>query len=287
MAMAFSCDQDFLNTQPLDRISSEATWADGPLSEAFIFNVYSFLGYGGFEEEGLSSFCDEAMFTHAGRGINDFTESTISPTNLGNQSDTYEWGRMYLAIRQANIAIDRLPTSTFTDDQLRNRLLGEAYFLRAYYYHQLVRFYGGVPLIDRPYGLDEDYTISRSSYEECVNFIISDLDQAITLLDGQPENRGRASKVSAMALKARMLLYAASDLHHGPTASANSSTLSSYSNLDLVAYSGGDRTARWQAAKNAAKAVLDAASGYKMDLNCSSFSRRRKTKLHFHLLWRR
>ena len=50
-----SCNDDFLNTQPLDKISSEATWADGPLSEAFIFNVYSFLGYGGFEEEGLSS----------------------------------------------------------------------------------------------------------------------------------------------------------------------------------------------------------------------------------------
>ena len=267
MVMAISCNQDFLNTEPLDKISSEATWGDGPLSEAFIFNVYSFLGYGGFEEEGLSGFCDEAMFTHAGRGINDFTESTISPTNLGNQSDTYEWGRMYLAIRQANIAIDRLPTSTFPDDQLRNRLLGEAYFLRGYYYHQLLRFYGGVPLIDRPYGLDEDYTVSRGTYEECVNFIVSDLDQAISLLDGQPVTKGRASKLAAMALKARMLLYAASDLHHGPTASSKSSTLGSYSNLDLVAYSGGDRATRWQAAKAAAKAVLDASSGYKLDLD--------------------
>lgn len=267
MVLAVSCNQDFLNTDPLDKISSEATWADGPLSEAFVFNVYSFLGYGGFEEEGLSSFCDEAMFTHAGRGINDFTESIITPSNLGNQSDTYEWGRMYLAIRQANIALDRLPTSTFPDDQLRERLQGEAHFLRAYYYQQLVRFYGGVPLIDRPYGLDEDYSVPRNTYEECVNFIISDLDKAASLLDGKPETPGRASKLSAMALKARMLLYAASDLHHGPTASSKSATLSSYSNLDLVAYSGGDRTSRWEAAKNAAKAVLDASSGYKLDLS--------------------
>lgn len=267
IAMAVSCNQDFLNTEPLDKISSEATWADGPLSEAFIFNVYSFLGYGGFEEEGLSSFCDEAMFTHAGRGIENFTESTITPTNLGNLSDTYEWGRMYLAIRQANIAIERLPTSTFSDDELRDRLLGEAHFLRAYYYHQLVRFYGGVPLIDRPYGLDEDYSIPRNTYEECVNFIVSDLDKATTLLDGKPETPGRASRLAAMALKARMLLYAASDLHHGPTAASKSSTLSSFSNLELVAYEGGDRAARWQAAKNAAKAVLDASTGYKLDLD--------------------
>lgn len=264
--LPLSCDQDFLNTEPLDKISSEATWADGPLSEAFIFNVYSFLGYGGFEEEGLSAVTDEAMFTHAGRGIDVLTEASISPSNSGNTRIHPQWGEMYLAIRQANIAIDRLPTSTFDDDELRDRLLGEAYFLRAYYYHTLVRLYGGVPLIDRPYGLDEDYNIARSTYEESVNFIISDLDQAIRLLEGKPETPGRASKLSAMALKARQLLYAASDLHHAPTAQAASSVFSSYSNIDLVAYPGGDRNARWQAAQAAAKAVLDEGVGYKMDL---------------------
>lgn len=261
-----SCNDDFLNTQPLDKISSEATWADGPLSQAFVFNIYSFLGYGGFEEEGLSSYTDEAMFTHAGRSINTFTEASITPSNLGNQSDTWEWGRMYLAIRQANTAIERLPTSTFTDDDLRERLLGEAYFLRAYYYHQLLRFYGGIPLIDRPYGLNEDYEIARNTYEECTNFIVSDLDQAIKLLDGKPMTRGRASNLSAMGLKSRVLLYAASDLHDANVAKANSATMSSYGNIELVAYTSGDQNARWQAAKAAAKAVLDATSGYKLDL---------------------
>jgi hypothetical protein len=72
--VVISCKKDFLNTEPLDRISSEATWADGPLSQAFIYNVYSFLGYGGFEEQALASLTDEAMFTHAGRNINTFTE---------------------------------------------------------------------------------------------------------------------------------------------------------------------------------------------------------------------
>lgn len=261
-----SCNDDFLNTQPLDKISSEATWADGPLSEAFVFNIYSFLGYAGFEEEGLSSFTDEAMFTHAGRGINTFTESSISPTNLGNQSSTFEWGQMYLAIRQANIAIENLPTSTFTDDELRDRLLGEAHFLRAYYYHQLLRFYGGVPIIDRAYGLDEDYQVARGTYEEVSNFIVNDLDTAIGLLEGKGETPGRASQLSAMALKARQLLYAASDLHDAGKAAAASSTLSSYSNIELVAFTSGSQAARWQAAKVAAKAVLDASQGYKLNL---------------------
>jgi hypothetical protein len=265
--VATSCNQDFLNTQPLDRISSEATWADGPLSEAFIYNVYSFLGYGGFEEQGLSSLTDEAMFTHAGRNINTFTQGDESPSNLAWMSATYEWGNMYLAIRQANTAIERLPTSTFPDDDLRERLLGEAYFLRAYYYHQLIRYYGGVPLIDRAYGLDEDYSVARNTWAECVAFILNDLEQAITLLDGKAETPGRASQLSAMALKARILLYDASDLHHGPTATSKSSVLAGYPNLELVANTGGDRRARWQAAKDAARAVLDAGAGYKMNLD--------------------
>lgn len=262
-----SCDDDFLNTEPLDRISSDATWADGALSEAFVFNVYTFLGPGGFDEQGLSSYTDEAMFTHAGRNINTFTEGSETPTNLAWVDDTYEWGNMFLAIRQANIAIQELPESTFTDQELKDRLLGEALFLRAYYYHQLMRYYGGVPIIDRPYELGEDFSIARNTFEETIDFIVSDLDQSIALLEGKPETPGRARQLSAMALKARVLMYAASDLHVASVAQANSPTLASYSNIDLVAYTSGDQRARWEAAREAAKAVVDATSGYKLDLS--------------------
>ncbi|MCP9235214.1 RagB/SusD family nutrient uptake outer membrane protein [Lewinella sp. JB7] len=261
-----ACDTDFLNTEPLDSISSEATWADGPLSEAFIYNVYSFLGYGGFEEQMLASITDEAMFTHAGRNINTFTEGTESPANTGWMSPTYRWDVMYLAIRQANIALQELPNSTFEDDELRERLMGEAHFLRAYYYHQLARFYGGVPLIKTPYGLDEDYTIARSSWEETVNFIVEDLDKAATMLEGKPETPGRTSRLAALALKSRILLYAASDMHDAASFSAKSATIAGYSDINLLAYTGGDRTARWTAARNAAKAALDEGTGYKMGL---------------------
>jgi starch-binding outer membrane protein, SusD/RagB family len=267
MAFALSCDKEFLNTKPLDKISSAATWGDGALAEAFIFNVYSFLGYGGFEEQSLAAYTDEAMFTHSGRNINTFTEGTESPNNLGWESDTYKWDRMYLAIRQANVALENLPKATFTDAPLKDKLMGEAYFLRAYYYQQLLRFYGGVPLISKAYGLDEDYSVARGTYDECVKFIVSDLDNAIKLLDGKAAVPGRTSKIASMALKARVLLYAASDLHDGPTVKAKSSTLSGYANLDLIAYPSGDRAARWNAAKVAAKAVLDATSGYKMALS--------------------
>lgn len=266
LVSSISCKRDFLNVQPLDKISSETTWSDGALSEAFIYGIYAYLGYGGFEEQALAAYTDEAMFTHAGRNIERFTQGTESASGLAWISGTYEWGNMYKAIRAANIAIDRLPTSTFNNDVLRDKLLGEAYFLRAYYYQQLLRFYGGIPIIDKPYGLNDDFNIARNTYEECVNFIVADLDKAAQLLDGKSTSAGRTSKLAAMALKSRVLLYAASDLHDGPTAKANSTLLNGYSDIALIAYPSGDQNARWQAAKAAAKAVLDAGQGYKLNL---------------------
>lgn len=252
-----SCNQDFLDTRPLDKISSDATWSDAALAEAFVFNVYSFLGYGGFEEQGLSANTDEAMFTHTGRPVPILNEGTESPTNLGFMSPTYNWDAMYLAIREANIALTELPNATI-DEGVKTRLMGEATFLRAFYYQQLLRFYGGVPIIDRPYGLGEDYSVARSTYADVVNFIVKDLDAAATMLDGAPSAAGRASKLAALALKSRVLLYAASDLHEGSKVMGGMAG-------DLFAYSGGQE-ARWQAAKAAAKAALDAGSGYKLDL---------------------
>ena len=267
MLLYVSCSTDFLNTEPQDRIASSATWADGPLSEAFVFNVYSYLYYAGFHEEMISSLTDEALFTH-GRAYKITTEGVEEPSNMGWFNDTFRWENLWEAIRQANVALQELPESTFDDDELRERLIGEAHFLRAYYYHQLLRFWGGIPIIDKPYGLNEDYTIPRNTFEECVNFIVGDLDQAMSLLDGKEETDGRASRIAAMALKSRVLLYAASDLHDAATAQANSSTLAGFSNIELLAYTSGSQAQRYETAKTAALAVLNepGGEGWKLDL---------------------
>ena len=262
-----SCKKDFLDTKSLTTVPSSDTWKDGPLSEAFVTNLYAGLGQGGFDEQMLASLSDEAVFTHAGRGINTINEGTLNPSNLGWVGSTYEWTNMYNYIRVANIALQQLPTATFDDADLKGRLQGEAHFMRAYFYQQLLRYYGGVPLITQVYGLNEDYTISRNTFEECVNFILKDCDSAITFLTGKDLPKGRGSVNAALALKSRVLLYAASDLHDMPTAKANSTLIAGFSNPELLGYISGDRTARWQAAQAAAKAVLDAAGqGYQLNL---------------------
>lgn len=262
-----SCKKDFLNTTPLTSISSAVTWTDGSLSEAFVTNIYTVLGDAGRSEQQIASLSDEAVFVHPGRNINTINEGTLSPSNVGWEDGTYAWGNMYSGIRTCNVALENLKTATFNDPVLNARLQGEAHFMRAYFYHNLVRFYGAVPIIARAYGLNEDYTVARNTYDECINFIVSDCDSAALLLDGKTLAKGRATKLAAQALKARVLIYAASDLHDIPTAKAKSATIAAYPNPELIGYTSGDRTARWTAAQAAAKVVLDATSGYKLGLS--------------------
>ncbi|MEP2236844.1 MAG: RagB/SusD family nutrient uptake outer membrane protein [Maribacter sp.] len=264
--VTISCNEDFLETEPLDALSADATWADGATAQAFVFGVYSSLGYGGFEEEGLASLTDEAMFTHSGRGVNVITEGTLSPSGTGNVNIIPQWNELYSAIRKANIAIQEIPNAPFDDQPLKDRLMGETHFLRAYFYHQLMRYYGGVPLIDNTYGLDEDYSIARSTYAENVEFVLADIEKAITLLKDKAVTPGRATILSAMGLKSRVLLYAASDLRDKTAAAAKSSILNQYDYPELISYTSGDRKARWIAARDAAMAVLTATEGYKLNL---------------------
>lgn len=263
-----SCNDDFVNTQPLGELSESAVWNDAALAEAFVTEIYAGFRFGGFEEQSLSSLTDETIFTHPGRGITTITESRSNPADIGWVSLNLRWDAMYSRIRAANLALKNLENPQFPNTgNVVERLTGEAKFMRAYYYHQLARYYGGVPLIDRPYELGEaDYKAPRATWEQTVNFIVKDLDDAAALLDGKNMAAGRANKAAALALKARILTYAASDLHDLTTAKAKSSVIASYSNPEFLAYSGGSRTERWQKAKDAAKAVLDLNRGHLMNL---------------------
>lgn len=263
------CDDEFVNTKPLGEVSQADVWVDAGLSEAFVTDLYRALGNGGFDEQMLASLTDEAIFTHPGRGINTITEARSNPADPGWINNTIAWSRMYSKIRACNLALENLQEPQFDDPALADRLKGEAHFLRAYYYHQLLRYYGGFPIIDQVYelGLD-DYSIARNTFEECVNFIVGDTDAAAQLLAGKSMDNGRASQAAALALKSRVLLYAASDLHDIPTASAKSTAIASYGNPEVVGYISGDRNLRWQKARDAAKAVLDLSNfGYMLDLS--------------------
>lgn len=254
-----SCNDDFVDTKPLDQLSESVVWTDASLAEAFVSELYGGLGNGGFDEQMLASLTDETIFTHPGRNITTHTEGRINPADPGWINGTLSWVNMYSRIRACNLALKNLESPQFPNaNNIVDRLKGESRFMRAYYYHQLLRYYGGVPIVDKPFALsDSDFLTARSTYEECLNFIVKDLDESAKLLDGKSLQKGRATKAAALALKSRLLIYAASDLYDVPTAKAKSKAMASYAKPELLGFVSGNRAERWQKAKAAAKAVLD------------------------------
>ena len=264
-ALLTSCKKDFLSTKPVNQASADVTWADPNLSEAFVTEMYNGLHDAELNGESMDCITDNALYNF---GKQDIMEANISPSHLGWVNNTYEWNEMYARIRECNLSLEHLATAAF-DKTLVDRLKGEAYFMRAYFYNQMLRYYGGVPIIKASYTLNSpDFTVARNTYAECVDFIVSDLNAAAGLLQGKTIAKGRATSDAALALKARVLLYAASDLHDIPTAKANSSVIAGFAHPELLGYLSGDRTARWQAAQDAAKAVMNLGIyGYMLNLS--------------------
>lgn len=260
-----ACNSDFLDTKPLDKVSGDAVWSDQNLAEAFVTDVYNGLRDGILDQMSLDCQTDNALYSF---GKQDVAEANVSPSNLGTVKNTMEWGAMYARIRAANIAIANLAKPKFDNATVAARMKGEMYFMRGYFYNQLLRYYGGIPIIKSPYTLDvPDFTIARNTYEECVNAIVSDLDSAAILLKGKTLSSGRATQGAALALKSRVLVYAASDLHDIPTAKAKSTVIAGFAKPELLGYVSGDRVARWTKARDAAKAVIDLNQyGYKLNL---------------------
>ena len=252
-----SCNDSFVNTKPLDQLSESVVWTDPSLAEAFVTELYGGLGNGGFDEQMLASLTDEASFTHPGRNITTITESRSNPADPGWINGTLSWQNMYTRIRACNVALENLKKATTFPKATVDRLNGETKFMRAYYYHQLVRYFGGVPIVDKTFSLaDTEFMSKRNTMKECIAFIEKECDESAALLTGTMA-AGRASKAAALALKSRILIYAASDLYDASTAKSKSAAMAAYTNPEFVAFVDGSRTERWTKAKNAAKAVLD------------------------------
>lgn len=164
----------------------------------------------------------------------------------------------WTAIRNCNIILERLDEVPNLDDAYKNQVIGEVKFIRALNYSEMLKRYGGVPILDKRFGLTDDAKVSRSSIEDVVNFIVADCDDAIAKLPTTYPStfRGRATKTAAHLLKSRTLLYAASPLFN------SASPYLSLGGADdkLLCYGNQDNN-RWQLAADAAKATIDAASG--------------------------
>lgn len=249
-----SCNEDFLETQPLTEISEMALWEDPNLVRTFINNIYAGVPEPFRRGRLTSNLVDEADY-RGNTGSLNFNNGVITQDATPAWLSMYynlSWADFYKNIRYCNVFLKNKDRINSDDDAQKDKMEGEVRFLRAYLYHKMISIWGGVPIITDVYELSDDFNAPRASYEYCVNFIVEECDKAAGLLpeiqDGA--DRGRATKGAALSLKSRTLLYAASDLY-------NSAVFPAYSNPELLGYTGGDRKSRWAAAKNAAKDVIE------------------------------
>lgn len=249
-----ACNDDFLEVKPLDRYSDAAVWKDQALVKTYVNGVYNGLQYG-FQTEMLASMSDEAMDVWGWETLpvinGDINNSYLGAyTHWCNAYTNLRWASLYKNVRNCNVFFKNIETSGLGGPEI-DKLKGEVHFLRGFYYYWLMSLHGGVPVITEAYTPTDDLMVSRNTLEETIDFIIQDMDAAAALLP-ESGDKAHATKGAALALKSRVLLYAASDLFN-----SQASWAAGYSNPELVSYMGGDRTARWRAAKNAAKAVID------------------------------
>lgn len=142
--------------------------------------------------------------------------------NSGNGDSGGTWSNNYKTIVRCNEIINTLPTATF-NEALKNRLIGEAKFLRAYAYSKLVPLFGGVPLVTKDFTV-ENLTAPKSTVAEIYAFIEKDLDDAISILPEKSgyaaTDLGRATRGAARMLKVRVLMQETS-YSYNPTLAAS------------------------------------------------------------------
>ena len=255
-----SCQDDFLDKQPLDKLSEEAVFNSAALCESYVNALYNVLP-DPFQEGNIGTISDEGFFRYGGSSTRYIADGSMTPSNVmyeeeGGQAHNTRtttlniWNRAYEWIYRMNYLLNYInENGTEMDDESRDRLVGEVYFLRAWAYYNLIQRYAGVPIITKTYGLDDEYNAKRDNFDDCVDFILKDLESAEKLLP-EKENcvLGRINKDIVLALRCRVTMLAASPLFNDPENPTGSIFRGQY-----------DFNGKWERAYKAAKAIVDRA----------------------------
>ena len=259
-ALLAACNDGFLDKKPLDKFSEEAVFNSDALAEAYINAIYTVLP-DPFTEGNIGCISDEGFFRYGGTSTRYIADGSMTPSSIIPQDEggpahntrtTFLniWNRAYEYIYRLNYFLRYVEEkgSAMTEEG-KNRLTGEAYFLRAWAYTNLIERYGGVVLVDKPFDdLGADFVDVRSNFDDCVTFINKDLDKAIELLPDKTNTAlGRVHKDCVLALRSRLTLIVASPLFNDPNFPTGGIFRGAYSE------------AKWQDAYDAAKAICDRA----------------------------
>ncbi len=249
-----------------DRQNIDTVFARRDYTEQWLADVYTHLrGVNsdvGNKNDVLTNFLSDDMFFSDKIKDSRFVHSEYKDYKNGDYDERdykESWASCYQGIRKASIFIDNVDKNRqMSQEEITDRK-AQARFLRAYYYWLLIRKYGPVPLVPE-HGLDytqsySDLSLPRNSYDECVDFITSELALAAQDLPaGMRDSRNlvRPTKGAALAARAKVLVYAASPLYNGNPEMAD---LVDDKGRQLIAQE--YREEKWAKAAAAAKELID------------------------------
>lgn len=207
------CGEDFLEKAPLDSINSANFFQTESDAIAAINGAYQPLQWPKLYN--MRMWTTDIMagnsIVGAGGGTDGIETQDLSNfvTTTDNAGVLDLWRGPAPGILRTNIILQKVPEMNI-DEDLKNRILGEAYFLRAHYYFILARFFGDVPLILKPQGPEDDLRPVRTSKDLIYKQIIEDFEEAYRLLPTResygPNDLGRASKGAAAGMLAKVHL---------------------------------------------------------------------------------
>lgn len=224
--LGFSQSCDFLEIDQYinDLPTLDSVFLRRETTMQYLANVYGFLPDGGSPQQApWTPVSDECLCTYQDGSSAYY--SYFSNNNMSSHSNYFDrWAHYYQGIRNASVFLRRVSEcEELTPIQLKE-FIGEAHFLRAYFYFELMKEYGPVALApENGYPLDapmSELLVPRNSWDECVNFVMKDLTAAVENLpqDRMSTDFGKPTRGAAYAVMSRLLLYSASPLFNGNTA---------------------------------------------------------------------
>lgn len=226
LAVLTGCEKE-LDQQPISDPTTETFYA---IPNDFIQGanaIYAALRGYPDRQLNLSETRSDNLYAVSDGGVRDWEGINGFHRNLAaNPYIAEAWLTNYNGINRANVLLEQLDKNghIVTDENLRGRLQGEARFLRAFFYFDLLRWFGRVPIVDRVITASEAATIPQSDIAAIYDFIIADLQTAIPLLPSKSEyagvDRGRVTNAAAQTLLA--LVYMT---RSGPNLGVNGSGL--------------------------------------------------------------
>lgn len=202
------CIKDTLDRKPLNMISDADVWVSEQLIDIYLVKLYDNIPIGFSNIPYLANYTDESSYHEENPPVSDYGNNAFS-TN----TEMYSW------IRKANYFIQRVTTATIPADRIK-QYTAECRFIRAYYYFDLVKKYGGMPIIEEVQTFDnnlEALQVPRNTEDEVYDLILKELDAVIADLPDSwdANNANRATKMVAQSLKSRAMLYAGSIAKYG------------------------------------------------------------------------